>query len=89
MKEIADEAVVEKFGIAIRLVKDSGTYLVMQAPVDQEGKYNENDFDVFGGTVGFDSSDFDNEDDAQKFFNDIQILDNEQLAEWYPKMWIQ
>jgi hypothetical protein len=88
MKEIADESVVEKFGIAIRLVKDGGTYLVMQAPVDQEGTYNENDFEVFGGPVGYDSSDFDNEMSAQKFFNDIQILSNEQLAERYPKMWI-
>ncbi len=88
MEKIADEAVVEKFGLAIRLVKDSGTYLVMQAPVDQEGKYNENDFEVFGGTVGYDSSEFDNEMSAQQFFNDIQILSNEQLSERYPKMWI-
>ena len=87
MEEIADEAIVEKFGIAIRLVKDSGTYIVQQAPVDQEGEYNENDFSVFGGEVGYDSSEFDNELSAQKFYNDIQILDNEQLSERYPKMW--
>ncbi|MBS3801771.1 MAG: hypothetical protein KGY65_03385 [Candidatus Thermoplasmatota archaeon] len=88
MEEIADEALVEKFGIAIRLVEDSGTYIVQQAPVDQEGKYNENEFRVFGGPVGYVSSEFDDEDDAQKFFNDIQILSNDQLSERYPKMWI-
>jgi hypothetical protein len=87
MQEIADEAIVEKFGIAIRLVKDGGTYIVKQAPVDQEGKYNENDFSVFGGTVSYDSSEFDNEEDAQKFFNDIQILSEKQLAKRYPKIW--
>ncbi len=88
MKEIADEAIVEKFGIAIRLVKESGTYIVQQAPVDQEGRYNENDFDVFGGKVGYDSSEFDNELSAQKFFNDVQILSEKQLSKRYPKMWI-
>jgi hypothetical protein len=88
MKEIADESIVEKFGISIRLVKESGTYLVMQAPVDQEGNYNENDFEVFGKTVGYDTSEFDNEMSAQQFFNDIQILSNEQLAERYPKIWV-
>jgi len=80
--------IVEKFGLAIRLVKESGTYIVQHAPVDQERKYDENEFRVFGGPVGYESSEFDNEDDAQKFFNDIQILSNEQLAERYPKMWI-
>jgi len=87
MEEIADEAIVEKFGIAIRLVKDSGTYIVKQAPVDQEGKYNENEFRVFGGPVDYDSSEFDNEEDAQKVFNDIQILSEKQLAKRYPTMW--
>ncbi len=89
MEEIADEAIVEKFGIAIRLVKDSGTYMVLQAPVDQEGKYNENDFSVFGKDAGYKTSEFDKESDALTFFNDIQILDNKQLTDRYPKMWIQ
>lgn len=88
MKEIVDEALVEKFGIAIRLVNESGTYIVQQAIVDQEGKYNENDFSMFGGKVGYESSEFDNELSAQKFYNDIQILSNDQLAERYPKMWM-
>lgn len=87
MEEIADEAIVEKFGIAIRLVKDSGTYIVKQAPVDQEGKYNANEFRVFGGPVGYVSSEFDNEEDAQNFFNDIQILSEKQLIKRYPKIW--
>ena len=87
MEEIADEAIVEKLGIAIRLVKDSGTYIVKQAPIDQERKYNENEFRVFGGPVGYVSSEFDNEEDAKKFFNDIQILSEKQLAKRYPKIW--
>jgi hypothetical protein len=89
MNEIADEAIVQKFEIAIRLVKDGGTYLVLHAPIDQEGKYNEHDFSLFGKVAGYKTSEFDNADDAQTFFNDIQILDNKQLTERYPKMWIQ
>jgi len=85
MKDIEDESIIEKFGIAIRLVKDSGTYIVQQAPVDQEGKYNENDFRVFGGPAGYDSSEFDNEMSAQQFFNDIQILSNKQLSERFQR----
>lgn len=89
MKEIVDEAIVEKFDIAVRLVKDGGTYIVLQAPVDQEGTYNEQDFSVFGQAAGLETSEFDNADNAQTFFNDIQILDNKQLSERYPKMWVQ
>ena len=87
--EIVDEAIVEKFDIAIRLMKDSGTYLVKQAPLSQDGTYNEHDFSVFGGLYGFDTSEFDNEDDAQQFFNDIQILEQNQLSERYPKIWVK
>ncbi len=89
MKEIMDEAIVEKFEIAIRLIKDSGTYIVERAPVDQLGEYNENDFSVFGAAAGMHTSEFDTQDDAQTFFNDIQILDNNQLTERYPKIWTQ
>ena len=89
MKEIVDEAIVEKFDIAVRLVKNNMTYIVQQAPIDQEGTYNEHDFDVFGGTGGFHRSEFDDLDEARNFFNHIQILDNEELTKRYPKMWIQ
>lgn len=89
MKELVDEAIVEKFEIAIRLVKQNTTYIVEQAPIDQEGTYNEHDFDVFGGIGGYQRSEFDDMDEARKFFNHIQILDTEQLTKRYPKMWVQ
>jgi hypothetical protein len=88
MAEIIDEAIVEKFDIAIRLIEDSGTYKVKKAPINKNRSYNEENFSVIGGTDGFATSEFDTEEDAQQFFNDIQILDNNELTERYPKIWV-
>jgi len=88
MTKIIDEAIVEKFDIAIQLVEDSGTYIVRKAPLKQKESYTENDFSVIGNTDGIATSEFDTRDDAQRFFNDIQILTNKQLTERYPKIWV-
>lgn len=88
MDMIEEEKVVEKFGIAVRMIKDSGTYIVQQTPLNENGSYDKDDFTIFGGTVGYETSEFDNEEDARKFFNDIMLLNRSQLAERYPKIWV-
>jgi len=89
MELVSDEVVVEKFGIAIRVIKDDGMYVVQQAPISQDGTYNSDDFSVFGGTVGYDTSEFNDKDDAHKFFNDIQRLNNKELAKLYASKWVE
>ena len=88
MDIIEEEKVVEKFGIAVRMIKDSGTYIIQQTPLNEDGSYDKDDFTIFGGTVGYETSEFDDEEDARKFFNDIMLLNRSQLAERYPKIWV-
>lgn len=88
MDIIEEEKVVEKFGIAVRMIKDSGTYIVQQTPINEDGSYDKGDFTFFGGTVGYETSEFDSEEDARKFFDDIMMLNGSQLAERYPKIWV-
>ena len=89
MDVIEEEKIVEKHGIAVRLVKENGTYIVQHTPLNEDGSYNEEKFNVFGGTVGYSTSEFDTEVQARQFFNDIMILDNDRLLERYPEIWVK
>ena len=88
MEVIEEGKIVEKHGLAIRLIKDDGTYIVQQTPLNEDGTFDEEQFDVFGGTLGYSTSEFDSEEQARKFFNDIFILNKDRLAERYPKIWV-
>ena len=88
MEIIEEGKVVEKHGLAVRLIEDNGTYIVQQAPLNEDGTYDEEQFDVFGGTLGYSTSEFDSEEQARRFFNDIFILNKERLAERYPEIWV-
>jgi hypothetical protein len=89
MDVIEEEKIVEKHGIVVRIVKDNETYIVQYTPLNTDSSYDEDKFEVFGGTVGYSTSEFDTEDQARNFFNDISLLDTDKLAERYPEIWVK
>ena len=92
MEVIFEEKIVLKHGIAVRVVRDDKTELpfsVEQAPLSTDGEYRKKDFYPFGGTVGYDVSQFKTQEEAQQFFNDVIGLDSKQLAEKYPNIWVE
>ena len=92
MEIIADEKVVENHGIAVRIVRNDGMnypFAVEQVPVSEDGSYSREDFSIFGGSVGYGTSEFDTEDKAREFFNDIVTMDSGRLAEKYPGLWVK
>jgi len=95
MEIIKTPVVVEKFGLAIRLIKDScykdRPYGVEFAPLysGQPFKFKRIDFSCFGGGVGMSDSYFRTLKKAKEFFNDIINLSREEMLKKYPDIWVE
>lgn len=92
MDVIIDDTVVEKYGLAIRMVKgttEKFPYSVQYAPLYNDDTYNKEEFTLFGESVGYSTSEFETEEKAKEFFNDILNLNKEQLSNKYPNIWVE
>ena len=91
---IRTPTIVDKFGIAIRVIKDKiypdKPFGVEFSPLSDDGKtFYEDDFTCFGGSVGMSDSYFETEEKALEFFNDIVFKTREEMLEKYPDIWVE
>ena len=70
----------EDKGIATRLTynEERDGYRVEHSSLLTDGSIN-GDWDVFGGSVGYNASEYDTEEEARSFYNEIQNLSNEEI----------
>ena len=91
MKVLEQAKVVEQHGIVLRIVQSENKklpYAVQHSPLNKDGTYDKDNFSILGGTVGYSTSEFKTEEEANAFFNDIQKLNKDQMAEKYPSIWV-
>lgn len=92
MDVIVEDTIVEKFGLVLRIVRYDDKefpYVVEQTPLIQDGTYDKEDFSIFGGSVGCDSSEFETDEKAKEFYNDVRNLDSKQILKKYPNLWVE
>lgn len=72
----------EEKGLAARLTyrEDRDSYRVEYSPLLEDGEIAE-EWEVFGGSVGYNSSEYSAEDDARSFYDRLQDLSNEEILE--------
>ena len=86
---IMNQAIAEQHGLAVRVVLNNGVYSVEYSPLMSDGSYDDEDFSVFGGSVGMSVSSFLTEDKAQEFYHDVLELSHPKLAEKYPNVVVE
>lgn len=78
---------IDDLGLAARLRKRAECYAVEYSPLLQSGDID-GTWGIFGGSIGYGTSTFDNRDDAQEFYEDLQNLSKDELAEKYSEFWV-
>ena len=89
MEIITEPIVIDDKGLAVRLIKEGEKYIVQQSPLNDEGSFDNTEFQLFGGSVGYSTSEFDNEADAKEFLDDVTTLSSNKLSEKYPDIWVK
>lgn len=62
-------------------------YRVEQSPLLKTGEID-GSWNVFGGSVGYTDSTFNTEENALEFYEDVQTLAEEDLADKYSGFWV-
>lgn len=93
---IKKDTKVEKFGMVIKIMYINPLinacdypYIVVFAPLYKDGTFNEDEYVTFGGSVGYSTSEFKTQKEAETFYNDILNLTSHEMATKYPMLWCE
>jgi hypothetical protein len=83
MKFLEDETEAEQHGLFVRLTRwEDGRYAVEISVALQSGGHEEQ-WNLVGGSVGYDASVFDAEANARDYFKDLTSLSSEEMEAKY------
>lgn len=88
---LESETEVEQHGLYGRLVQwKDRRYAIEVAVAHKAGDGHHEEWNVIGGSVGYDSSVFQLEDDAREYFQDLTTLNSKEMWEKYGErgLWV-
>jgi hypothetical protein len=87
---LEEEREAEQHGLYVRLTQWEGDRYAVEITAALQSGGHEGNWGLVGGSVGYDSSIFDTEDDAREYFDDITSLDQDGMWKKYGEqgLWV-